>query len=148
MNPISKSWLRATRERVGLSQRELAQAMGNTTDMVKKWENPSYGPVPQDAADYMENALGRHREAVEASVEQVEAIEKRTGRKPHEITLSYFRSQYHYDEYGRDQGTYGVVNARSREIAVILESKGYGVRFVYPEERSEVEFTALANTRR
>ena len=143
----SKAWVRATRERVGLSQKALADRLGNTVDMVKKWENPKYSEPPEDACRLLESCLKAHRRAVSVSVEQVETIERQTGSRPSEVTLSYFRSQRHYDEYGRDQGTYGIVNARSREIAAVLESKGYAVQFVYPEDRDETMFTALANTR-
>lgn len=52
----------------------------------------------------------------------------------------------HYDRYGRDKGDYAIVNARSREIAAILEAQGIEARFRYPED-DETGFQRLANTR-
>lgn len=43
-------------------------------------------------------------------------------------------------------GDYAIVNARSREIAAILESQGIEARFRYPED-DEAGFQRLANTR-
>lgn len=62
------------------------------------------------------------------------------------LDLLYYRSQEHYDRYGRDKGDYAIVNARSREIAAILESQGIEARFRYPED-DEAGFQRLANTR-
>lgn len=52
----------------------------------------------------------------------------------------------HYDRFGRDKGDYAIVNARSREIAAILEAQGIEARFRYPED-DEAGFQRLANTR-
>ena len=41
---LSKARFRAIRDRVGLSQKALANLLGNTVDVVKKWENPRYPP--------------------------------------------------------------------------------------------------------
>lgn len=65
---------------------------------------------------------------------------------PSHVDLLYYRSQEHYDRYGRDKGDYAIVNARSREIAAILESQGIEARFRYPED-DEAGFQRLANTR-
>lgn len=62
------------------------------------------------------------------------------------VDLLYYRSQEHYDRYGRDKGDYAIVNARSREISAILESEGIEARFRYPED-DEAGFQRLANTR-
>lgn len=50
------------------------------------------------------------------------------------------------DRYGRDKGDYAIVNARSREIAAILEAQGIEAQFRYPED-DEAGFQRLANTR-
>lgn len=42
---LSKARFRAIRDRVGLSQKALANLLGNTVDVVKKWENPRYPPT-------------------------------------------------------------------------------------------------------
>lgn len=88
----------------------------------------------------------QHVEAVEAALDAVDGIEEVQGNPPDHVDLLYYRSQEHYDRYGRDKGDYAIVNARSREIAAILESQGIEARFRYPED-DEAGFQRLANTR-
>lgn len=83
---------------------------------------------------------------VEAALDAVDGIEEVQGNPPDHVDLLYYRSQEHYDRYGRDKGDYAIVNARSREIAAILEAQGIEARFRYPED-DEAGFQRLANTR-
>jgi len=76
----------------------------------------------------------------------VDEMTETQGHAPSHVNLLYYRSQAHYDTYGRDEGDYAIANARSREIAAILESQGIEARFLYPED-DEIEFSRLANTR-
>lgn len=102
-----------------------------------------------DAADvqaWLESMLTQHVEAVEAALDAVDEMTETQGHAPSHVDLLYYRSQEHYDRYGRDKGDYAIVNARSREIAAILESEGIEARFRYPED-DEAGFQRLANTR-
>lgn len=71
---------------------------------------------------------------VKAALDAVNGIEEVQGNPPDHVDLLYYRSQEHYDRYGRDKGDYAIVNARSREIAAILEAQGIEARFRYPED--------------
>lgn len=146
MEERSKARFRATRERVGLSQKALADTLGNCVDMVKRWENPRYAPPPADAWALLDDMLERHIEAVETAVGVVRRQMRERGGKPGEVRLLYYRSQAQYDAYGRDPGDYAVVDARVRETAAVLGHMGIDVTFAYPED-DELMFQALANTR-
>lgn len=54
---------------------------------------------------------------VEAALDAVDEMTETQGHAPSHVDLLYYRSQEHYDRYGRDKGDYAIVNARSREIA-------------------------------
>ena len=144
----TKAEFRAVRERVGLTQKMLADQLGNTIDMVKKWENPKYSNPPQDAITLLENALDSHQRIVDEAIRHVHATTSLHEGKPQGIDLLYYRSQAQYDKYGRDVGEYNVVNARTREIAVRLQQDGYPVTLHYPEDLDEHLFHTLASTRR
>lgn len=142
----TKAQFKATRERVGLSQEAVADALGNAVRTVKRWEDPNYQQPPKDAWAYLESALKQHVEAVNKSVEMVKQIGEKVGNLPDHVDLLFYRTQHQYDLYGRDPGNYMIVNARAREIAVRLEQLGVETRFHYPEEDERL-FTQLANTR-
>lgn len=142
----TKAQFKAIRERVGLSQEAVANALGNAVRTVKRWEDPNYQQPPADAWAYLEQALQQHVEAVNKSVDMVKQIGEKMGNLPDHVDLLYYKTQHQYDLYGRDPGGYTIVNARSREIAVRLELLGVETRFHYPEEDEQL-FTQLANTR-
>ena len=142
----SKAQFNAIRKRVGLSQEDIANALGNAVRTVKRWESPNYQQPPADAWEYLENALKQHIEAVNKSVEMVKQIGEKVGSLPDHVDFLYYKTQRQYDLYGRDPGSYMIVNARTREIAVRLEQLGVEARFHYPEEDERL-FTQLANTR-
>ena len=147
MEERSKARFRATRERIGLSQKALADMLGNTVDIVKKWENPRYVAPPEDAWRLLDRMLDAHRKAVDAAVSIIhERAKEHDGRQPEEVRLLYWRSQAQYNAYGRDLGDYTVIDARAREVAVRLEMEGIRVTFQYPED-DEQTFQTLANTR-
>ena len=50
------------------------------------------------------------------------------------VVMTYFRDQDMYDEFGRDEGPYGVANANARAAAAELERLGLEVEFRYPTE--------------
>lgn len=142
----TKAQFKAIRERVGLSQEAVANALGNAVRTVKRWEDPNYQQPPADAWAYLEQALKQHVQAVNKSVDMVKQIGEKTGNLPDHVDLLYYKTQHQYDLYGRDPGSYMMVNARTREIAVRLEQLGVEARFHYPEEDEQL-FTQLANTR-
>lgn len=142
---MSKAQFRATRERCGISQQMMADHFGNKVLTVKRWEKPGEAEPPEDAQAYLLHMLDLHVQAVEAALDAVDEMEEVNGNPPSHVDLLYYRSQAHYDRYGRDKGDFAVVNARAREIAALLETQGIEARFVFPED-NEAEFQQLANT--
>ena len=143
---LSKAQFREIRERCGISQKMLADRFSNAVMTVKRWEKPGEAEPPADVQAWLESMLTQHVEAVEAALDAVEQMTETQGHAPSHVDLLYYRSQEHYDRYGRDKGDYAIVNARSREIAAILEAEGIEARFRYPED-DEAGFQRLANTR-
>ena len=143
---MSKAQFRATRERCGISQQMMADYFGNKVLTVKRWEKPGEAEPPEDAQAYLLHMLDLHVQAVEAALDAVDEMEEVNGNPPSHVDLLYYRSQAHYDRYGRDKGDFAVVNARTREISALLEMQGIEARFVFPED-NEAEFQQLANTR-
>lgn len=143
---MSKAQFRATRERCGISQQMMADYFGNKVLTVKRWEKPGEAEPPEDAQAYLLHMLDLHVQAVEAALDAVDEMEEVNGNPPSHVDLLYYRSQAHYDRYGRDKGDFAVVNARTREISALLEMQGIEARFVFPED-DEATFQRLANTR-
>lgn len=143
---LSKAQFRETRERCGISQQMLASKADVKVLSVKRWEKPGEAEAPADVQTWLEHMLDLHIQAVEAALDAVEEMTETQGHAPSHVDLLYYRSQAHYDTYGRDEGDYTIVNARSREIAAILEAQGIEARFKYPED-DEARFQRLANTR-
>lgn len=131
----TKAGFKALRERVGMSQQDVADALGVNVKTVKRWEQPQfpYG-APDDAWELLEGLLRTQREAVEACYEQAGQAVERQGRMPGMVVMTYFRDQDMYDEFGRDEGPYGVANANARAAAAELERLGLEVEFRYPTE--------------
>lgn len=119
-----KAWMRATRERVGLTQKDVADLAGVTTDMVKKWESEKYVSPPDDVIRMLQAALDRHRRAV------TEIVDDHAGDD--RATLTYYRSQAQADQTGGIGTTVGLADARIREAAAILERDGMKIDYTYP----------------
>lgn len=128
----SRAQFRANRLRVGLSQLEVARKVHCSVETVKKWEKPNGFPPSAAAWDYLEAVLALHVEAVESAVNAVHEQGKALGHRPEFIQLTLWRSQKEYNSMGRDAGNVHIVNARVMEVAAVLESQGYEVRFRYP----------------
>lgn len=129
MNEMNAATFRAIRETIGMSQHTVAEGLEVTEQAVRYWER-GLRPVPNDVADWIEQQLDNHNVAVEETLAATHELINDSGC---EIDLSYFRTQEEYDEYGRDKGDFGIVNARARSIAERLRSKGYDVIFQYPD---------------
>ena len=143
---LSKAQIRETRERCGISQQMLANQAGVKVLSVKRWEKPGEAEPPADVQAWLESMLTQHVEAVEAALDAVDEMTETQGHAPSHVDLLYYRSQAHYDRFGRDEGDYAIANARARAIAAILGAQGIEARFKYPED-DETGFQRLANTR-
>lgn len=146
MEKRGKAEFRAIRERCGISQQAVADHFGVQVMTVKRWERSGDTMPPEKAWGWLDHMLLMHMSAVETALDAVDSMTEEQGRPPHHVDLLYYRSQAHYDKFGRDRGDYAIANARSREIAARLGARGIEARFEYPED-DEAGFQRLANTR-
>lgn len=129
---MSKAMFRAMRETVGLSQSNVADALDVRVNTVKRWEGPEWGEPPADAQEWLMRMVEVHDAAVVDMVAL--ALARRDADGIDAVELPYYRSQAQYDLYGRDEGPYGVANARSRAVGEMLVRDGFDVSYRYPEE--------------
>ena len=107
----SKAWMRATRERIGMTQHDVAVLANLTVDMVKKYESEKYRIQPSERMrEMLEHYLAEHRRAVAAIVERHRGEERATlaSAKRHAAAV--------------------------REAAVLLEAAGVAVDYTYMPE--------------
>lgn len=124
---------RARRERCGLTQQEMADAVGVRVLAVKKWERPD-GPVaPADAWAFLEAVETARRAVVKQAEEAALQFAERGA-----VQLTYYRTQEQFDEFGRDEGPVGVANANARAVADRLESMGFEIAWAYPDDPDNI----------
>lgn len=129
----SNADFKALRERVGLSQQNVADALGVTVRSVKRWEHEdAQHHAPQDAWDVLDAALRSQQQAAAHALEIAREARGIAGKMPASVSIGYFRNQGMFDEHGRDDGPFGQANANARAAAAALESEGYDVQFCYP----------------
>lgn len=123
----SKAWMRATRERIGMTQHDVAVLANLTVDMVKKYESEKYRIQPSDRMkDMLEHYLAEHRRAVAAIVERHRGEER--------ATLSFSRVS-DLPDWIKAEASAKRHAAAVREAAVLLEAEGVAVDYTYlPEE--------------
>ena len=123
----SKAWIRATRERIGMTQHDVAVLANLTVDMVKKYESEKYRIQPSDRMkDMLEHYLAEHRRAVAAIVERHRGEER--------ATLSFSRVS-DLPDWIKAEASAKRRAAAVREAAVLLEAAGVAVDYTYlPEE--------------
>jgi len=122
----SKSWMRATRERIGMTQHDVAVLANLTVDMVKKYESEKYRIQPSDRMkDMLEHYLAEHRRAVAAIVERHRGEER--------ATLSFSRVS-DLPDWIKAEASAKRHAAAVREAAVLLEAAGVAVDYTYMPE--------------
>lgn len=129
----SKADFKCLRERVGLSQQDVASALGVNIRSVKRWEDPSFpNHAPEDAWAVLDNAMEVQRQQVSYACAVVAQQVESFGMEPVTVPITYYKDQAMYDEYGRDPGPFGQANANARAVATALEQRGINVTFNYP----------------
>lgn len=122
----SKAWMRATRERIGMTQHDVAVLVSLTVDMVKKYESEKYRIQPSERMkDMLEHYLAEHRRAVAAIVERHRGEER--------ATLSFSRVS-DLPDWIKAEASAKRRAAAVREAAVLLEAAGVAVDYTYMPE--------------
>ena len=122
----SKAWIRATRERIGMTQHDVAVLANLTVDMVKKYESEKYRIQPSDRMkDMLEHYLAEHRRAVAAIVQRHRGEER--------ATLSFSRVS-DLPDWIKAEASAKRHAAAVREAAVLLEAAGVAVDYTYMPE--------------
>lgn len=122
----SKAWMRATCERIGMTQHDVAVLANLTVDMVKKYESEKYRIQPSDRMkDMLEHYLAEHRRAVAAIVERHRGEER--------ATLSFSRVS-DLPDWIKAEASAKRHAAAVREAAVLLEAAGVAVDYTYMPE--------------
>ena len=135
-----KAKMRALREIVGLTQADLAAAVGVSVRTVKRWEHPEWSDPPEDVMDMLHKARERQLRTVEGALEVVRGHSQAAA-----VQLTYYRSQQQYDELGHEPGEpFGCANANSRAVADRLEAEGYEVEWSYPDDPDNIYHSAEA----
>lgn len=129
----SSAEFRARRERCGMTQQDMADAVGVRVLAVKKWERPDGPTAPADAWAFLE-AVEAVRKDVVSQAE--EAALRYGGRGA--VQLTFYRTQEQFDAHGRDDGPVGVANANAIAVADRLESMGFEVGWAYPDDPDNV----------
>lgn len=128
----TKADFRATRETIGLTQGDVAKALGVSLRTVKRWEHPEWQEPPEDAWEWLMDMHDRRVVAVDAMVDRALAV---AGRGDLDVVaITYYRDQSQYDACGRDDGPYGFVNSIAREVALDLAGEGIETEFRYPDD--------------
>lgn len=122
----SKAWMRATRERIGMTQHDVAVLANLTVDMVKKYESEKYRIQPSERMrEMLEHYLAEHRRAVVAIVERHRGEER--------ATLSFSRVS-DLPDWIKAEASAKRHAAAVREAAVLLEAAGVAVDYTYMPE--------------
>ena len=125
----TKADFRARREMVGLTQQDIADALGVDVRSVKRWEREGCNEPPDAAWN-----LIRYYE-----MQQERAVAKVVDSFPDGSTadITIYRTQQEYDAVqalydSPDIGPYGVANATAMEAARTLDALEVEVVFRYP----------------
>ena len=122
----SKAWMRATRERIGMTQHDVAVLVSLTVDMVKKYESEKYRIQPSERMrEMLEHYLAEHRRAVAAIVERHRGEER--------ATLSFSRVS-DLPDWIKAEASAKRHAAAVRDVAVLLEAAGVAVDYTYMPE--------------
>lgn len=130
---------RALREICGVTQQQVADALGVRVMTVKRWEKGD-AAAPDDALAWLRECAVEHTLGVRTSVgEFMASVEPGSP-----VCLPYYRTQGQVDMeaeiQGGEPGPYQFINAVYRSVGEKLTDMGYLVNFKYPdEERKEVK---------
>lgn len=125
-----KAEFRALREKLGLTQGDVAHALNVDIRSVKRWENPNYSEnkVPRYALTYLDRMDDLFTYQIEELLKAFYANNNGSGK----AAVAIYRDAEHCKERCTNDIPYGMVNAMSYELARRLEADGIEVKFYYP----------------
>lgn len=123
---------RALRELCGVTQQQVADAMGVQIRTVKRWEK-GVTPVPDDALAWLRERVIGHTQSVRSEVARMASC----AEPPAALCLTYYRTQEQTDAeaelWGGESLPIGFVNAIYGLVGERLTDMGYLVSFKYPD---------------
>lgn len=126
-----KAYLKATREKLGISHDVLAAMFNMQKRTIQRLEAPNSKFEPYE--DIIERMELLEDDFDERILEIVEKLTKENSEdKP--IQLTYWKSQQQINEYGLSKADYRQVNALNRAIENVLMYLGYVVEWSYPTD--------------
>lgn len=133
---------RMLREAMGLSCADVADALGITQRSVQRWEKPGEYGAPDFAWAWLYEMQNRFDAMVDAGIAALDGTPSGAI-----LQVAYYRTQHEYDEHGRDEGYYGMVNAATREVVIEAQARGMQVTAMFPEEAAGALQEARERTR-
>lgn len=133
----TKAQFRAYRESLGLSQHDVAEALGVQERSVRRWEQPGYYAPPAGAWEWLDGMQRLHDTMVGGSMGTVRELAEEAGKNPGSVSMFYWRNQEECDLHARDRAPYGFLNAVTREVTRQLKAEGIEARLQFREEADE-----------
>lgn len=126
--------LRALREMVGMSVRDLARLADVQERTIARWERGA-SPVPDDVARIVRDAKARQDEIVSFALAKYESIlDDLPDGEALAVRLNYWTTERDYLERSTDaalgvDGDWLMANATTRRVAAVLEDMGVAVSY-------------------
>lgn len=133
-----KADFRALREKLGITQNDIARYTHKTLKAVKDWEKETAGAIPPaDVWEWLDDLDEARTEHIESIVARIQNMVQLHEGKPQAITLTYYRNAKDYAAYGRDSGSrdsWLQVNSTTRALAEALQRAGFDTVYRYPTD--------------
>lgn len=126
---------KALRENCGLSQQNVADALGVHLQTVKRWEKPSFPyNIPDDAFDYLDSVAESQANQVAHMLDVIAQQVEQFGKDHVLMPITYYRDQQMHDAYCRHEKPFGWSNAVARKLAYELGKCWVSYSFRYPSD--------------